>query len=291
MIIVSLKGGLGNQMFQYAAGRRLANKHNTNLKLDISWFDKQQAPDSPSIREFELDCFKLKPVFAKRFDLARIQMPPNNFKRRVIRKLFGPIEVFREADTADFLPEVLNAPNNSYLEGYWQSDEYFKDITNIIREDFTFRGDFSEKSQEIVKLIVKVNSVSLHVRRGDYVTHAQFTEVHGMTNLEYYDKAVKELLKKVKDPHFFIFSDDPEWCKKNIKLDYPVTYVDHNKKGADDMRLMSLCKHNIIANSTFSWWGAWLNINKGKVVIAPKRWFNDPSMSIEKRWPESWIKI
>lgn len=292
MIIVTLKGGLGNQMFQYAAGRRLAKKHGTILKIDISWYGKHQSPDSPALREYELDCFSFKPNIASRTDLARIVIPPHNLKRYAVRKLLKPITLYRESETADFYPEVLLAEDNSYLEGFWQSEEYFKDIANTIKKDFTFKPPLNRKNAELAELIKNSNSISLHVRRGDYVSHQELAAMHGLKNiLDYYDKAVNIIENNVKDPHFFVISDDPIWCKKNIKLNHPTTYIDNNKKGFEDMRLMSMCKHNIIANSSFSWWAAWLNGNKKKIVIAPKRWFNDPKMSTKNRLPESWIKL
>lgn len=292
MIIVPLKGGLGNQMFQYAAGRRLAEKHDTTLKLDLSFYTKHQAADAPALREYELDCFAFTPSIAKHTDLARIDMPPHNLKRRTIRKLAGPIKLYRESETADFYPAVLKAPNNSYLDGFWQSESYFKDSSATIRKDFAFVPPLTGKNKTIAEQITSVPvAISLHVRRGDYASHAAFTEMHGLTGLEYYKQAIARITKKVKNPHFFVISDEPEWCKKNIKTGFPTTYIDHNKKGFEDMRLMSLCDHHIIANSSFSWWGAWLNPKKNKLVYAPTRWFNDPKMSTEKRLPESWIKL
>jgi hypothetical protein len=291
MIIVTLRGGLGNQMFQYAAGKRLAGKHNTTLKIDKSWYAEVQSADAPALREYELDCFALKPVFTKRTDLARIAIPPHSLKRRLIRKLAGSITLYRESETADFFPEVLTAPDNSYLDGYWQSEEYFKDSGLIVRKEFSFITALVGKNLELSQEIQNTNSISLHIRRGDYASHPAFAAMHGMANLDYYHTAVAQITKKIKNPHFFIISDDPDWCKKNLRLQFPATYIGHNQKGFEDMRLMSLCAHNIIANSSFSWWGAWLNANPNKIVIAPKRWFNDPSMSTEKRLPESWIKL
>lgn len=291
MVIVTLKGGLGNQMFQYAAGLRLAKRHGTKLKIDMSWYSKHQSPDSPALREYELDCFSFKPSFASRADLARIDTPPHSLKRRAYRKVAGPIKLFREAETADFFPEVLRAPNNSCLEGFWQSEEYFKDIEKFVRKDFTFSSPLNGKNRAIAEEIKKAMSVSLHVRRGDYVSHPDLAAMHGMANLDYYKAAIKRLAAKIPDPHFFIISDDPEWCKKNIKLDFQTTYIDHNTRGFEDMRLMSLCKHHIIANSSFSWWGAWLDSKPDALVYAPKKWFNDPKMSTEKRFPKSWITL
>ncbi|HSX17898.1 MAG TPA: alpha-1,2-fucosyltransferase [Candidatus Saccharimonadales bacterium] len=291
MIIVRLWGGLGNQMFEYAAGKRLAVHHNTKLKLDLNWYSKHQSPDAPAVRWYELDCFSLKPLFATRADLARINVPPHTWKRQLYRKLVHHVHLYRESETADFYPEVLQASNDSYLEGFWQSEDYFKDAEQSIRKDFTFKNHLNGKNLELAQQISKVNAVSLHVRRGDMASNEEINKMHGLASLDYYKAAIKNIQTKVRSTEFFVFSDDPRWCKQNLKINAPTVYVDHNKRGADDMRLMSLCRHHIIANSSFSWWGAWLNPSRDKLVIAPERWFNDPKMNSQHIVPKGWIKL
>jgi hypothetical protein len=291
MIITKLYGGLGNQMFQYAAGRRLAAVHDTQLKMDRSWFNADQGPNPPAIREYELECFVLAQNFTSTKDLARIDLPGRSLQGKLYRKVAGPIKLFRESETAEFYPEVLKAPNDSCLDGYWQTEKYFADKAELIRTDFNFKAKASGKNLELARQISSVNSVSLHVRRGDYASNPQTKAFHGLTSLQYYQTTVEKISKQVDSPHFFVFSDDPDWTKKNIKIAAPTTYIGHNKKGFEDLRLMSLCKHHIIANSSFSWWGAWLNPSPDKIVYAPRVWFANSKIDIKDRLPSSWIKI
>ena len=280
-------------MFQYATAKRLADHHSTSLKIDKSWFTKFQNPKAPAVRTYELDCFTLKPNFATRLDLARISIPPYSWKRQIIRKALGTLSPFYGLEDTHmaFQPAILSAPSNAYLEGFWISQDYFIDDEQRIRKDFIFKDQLLGKNLSIAKHIKENNSVSLHVRRGDYASHATINYIHGLTDLEYYHTAIKKIQSKVKDAHFFIFSDDPDWCKKNLKLSSAATYIDHEHKSYEGMHLMSLCQHHIIANSTYSWWGAWLNPSKDKLVIAPKKWFNDPKMNSKNVIPKTWIKI
>ena len=178
----------------------------------------------------------------------------------------------------------------NYYIGYWQSEKFFKDISDEIRKDFSFPKFTSEKNLEILKLIKSYNSVSIHIRRGDYLQNRGF---NGLAPLEYYQKAIEYIKNKIENPHFFIFSNDIEWCRKNLSIENSY-YIDWNRgeESYRDMQLMSLCKHNIIPNSTFSWWGAWLNKNPNKIVIAPEKWFNDcVNIDYSNIVPETWIKI
>jgi hypothetical protein len=192
-----------------------------------------------------------------------------------------------------FDPSMLEAKGNIYLEGYWQSEKYFVAIRDILLREFAFKYEQDAKSRDITKQIQKTESVSLHIRRGDYVHDPLTNQVHGLCSLEYYQKAVSYITQKIPNCHFYIFSDDHSWVSENFKLDYPFTLVDHNdaSRNYEDLRLMSLCRHNIIANSSFSWWGAWLNTNHEKIVCAPKKWFNEPTLDTKDLIPESWVKI
>ena len=192
-----------------------------------------------------------------------------------------------------FYSIVLKAKDNVYIEGYWQSEKYFKDIEAVIRREFTVKNELQGKNKEVAQQILDTLSVAIHIRRGDYISNPLTAKLHNTCSLEYYQQAINIFVGKVKDPHFFIFSDDPAWLQKNMVLQYPITHVNHNKadKDCEDLRLMSMCKHNIIANSSFSWWGAWLNNNPDKIVVAPKKWFNDDSYNTKDLLPESWIKI
>ena len=180
-----------------------------------------------------------------------------------------------------------------YIEGYWQTEKYFKNIEHTIKKDFTFKTKPDKNNQSLLNQIKNCNAVAIHVRRGDYVKNPVANRILGVCNLDYYNKCINLIIRKINNPHFFIFSDDPKWTINNLNIDFPATYVSHNgsDKGYEDLRLMSNCKHQIIANSSFSWWGAWLNNNPNKVVMAPKKWFNDLSINTEDLIPESWVKI
>lgn len=289
MIIVKLSGGLGNQLFQYAAAKRLASIHNTELKLDITEFG------SDKLRSFELDHFNIQQNFADDKDM-RMFRERNKFKKikLFISNYFNKNKmIFVEERHFYFMDSILNSPDNVYLDGYWQSEKYFADITNIIRSDFTIKKPLEGINLEMAKKIKSVSSaISLHVRRGDYVSNLETNKYHGTCGLDYYHHAVSLLREKYDGAHFFVFSDDSQWVKQNLKLSAPVTFVHNSAETAyEDMRLMSMCKHNIIANSSFSWWGAWLNDNPDKMVVAPRKWFNKREINTDDLIPDSWVKI
>jgi hypothetical protein len=291
MIITQLNGGLGNQMFQYAVGRNLAFRHNTQLKLDLSQFE------SNHLRKYNLYPFNIAENFASQTDLNRVnkpllwklQHPLKNFKCLMDRE--KPIIYIKEKHF-NFDPAILNLPDNVYLQGYWQSEQYFKKIGNLIRQEFSFKTVLSPIHQEIRERIAQCNSVSIHVRRGDYIANKVTNEIHGVCTTKYYQRAIKKITQLINNPHFFIFSDDPIWVKENIAIDNPSCCVSHiGSKNHEDLYLMSHCKHHIIANSSFSWWGAWLCTNPKKMIIAPEKWFNTPIISTGDIIPESWIRL
>ena len=295
MVIVKLMGGLGNQMFQYAAARRLAHFNNTNLKIDLSWFDNICKVDSS--REYALDEFEIQENFASREEIEALTVKTQGFVERLIIKAIG-----RKLGTAPsyirekyfhFDPDILYLDDGVYLDGYWQSEKYFKDIETIIRQEFTIKSEMNAKSLAIKKHIKSTNSVSLHIRRGDYISNPHTNKFHGSCNVKYYFRCIENLTLRLKHPHFFIFGDDPEWTRANLKLPYPTTFVDHNppEKGYEDLKLMSRCKYHIIANSSFSWWGAWLNPDPDKIVITPDRWFNKEDVDTTDLLPENWIRL
>jgi hypothetical protein len=294
MIITQLNGGLGNQMFQYAAGRSLAAHHNTELKLDISQFSrvKENTP-----RQYYLSSFRIKETFTSREDLHRVRTSSsrlNNLYTGVYCALTGkPPVQYKKEPHFHFDPGFLTLPDNVYLDGYWQSEKYFQSIENVIKSEFTLKEDPDPPNTLMSEKILGSNAVSIHIRRGDYVTNPVTFVYHGVCTLEYYHRAINCITQKISDPHFYIFSDDPLWVKQNLEVNYPHTYVTHNQDLKDymDLWLMSLCQHHIIANSSFSWWGAWLCSNPGKIVIAPKRWFSKPDINTQDLIPESWNKL
>lgn len=289
MIVVQLLGGLGNQLFQYAIGRRLAYELSVPLKLDVSAFANDR------LRQYQLGQFNVLEDFATAKDIwyfsgiglsARIL---NALERRV-GVSFRRLRVIRENNN---LMDISTIGSSLYLEGYWQHESYFKSAESLIRQDFTFKFPQDETNQKMQNLIQGVNAVSVHIRRGDYVSNPVAQSVHGVLSLDYYHKAIKEIESQVNDPHFFIFSDDPQWVREHLQIAHPTTYVDHNNGRADheDLRLLSLCQHHIIANSTFSWWGAWLSDHPQKLVYAPAKWFNQASLQNINILPSSWHRI
>jgi hypothetical protein len=291
MIIVKLIGGLGNQLFQYALGRHLAHIHKTELKLDVTGFEAYK------LHSYGLGKFNIVENFATKEEIKRfIKYRKKNGRIWFLyNRLIADKSMYVQERQFNFDPSVLRSKNSAYIDGFWQTEKYFKAIEEIIRKEFTLKTKISDYSAQIASCINNANSVSIHIRRGDYASDEKTNKYHGLCSLDYYHEAIKEIAKKIDKPHFFIFSDEPEWAKKNLILDFPATYVDGNKsdKNYEDLYLMSLCKHQIIANSSFSWWGAWLNQNKNKIVFAPKKWFSYTKTSVNTNdiIPDSWIKI
>ncbi|VAX34856.1 Alpha-1,2-fucosyltransferase [hydrothermal vent metagenome] len=295
MIISKLMGGLGNQMFQYAAGRSLAHKHGVDLKLDISYFQSCQ------LRKYALEVFNIGSSFATQEEIEALTTRKvgiaeriyNRIRRRPARPPASYIDqTCRIEPHVLFDSEILNLSDNIYLDGYWQSEKYFIDIESIIRREFAINIPLNEDINEIAKEIASCESVNIHIRRSDYVSNKHTNQYHGVCSLDYYYQCIEQLVKIIKKPYFFIFSDDPQWVRDNLKTSYPFKIIEGNlDKGYEDLRLMSLCRHHIIANSSFSWWGAWLNPQKDKIVFVPKQWFAQEDLNINDIVPDSWTKI
>lgn len=271
MYIIRIKSGLGNQMFQYALYKKL-EKYNSKLDIYTSY---EMNPNQHNGYELE-NVFKLQPNIANREEINRLSDNNNSLLSRIRRKYWKIKKTHINEKTEFKYDENIFKNKNVYLDGYWQSIEYFKDIEVELRNDFKFKYELDSKNKEILDKIKNSNSVSIHIRRGDYISERYINVFGNIATNEYYLKAIEIINKKVDNPTFYIFSNDIEWVKENLKIDGIVEYIDINS-GRDsykDMQLMSNCKHNIIANSSFSWWGAWLNNNKNKLIIAPKKWIN-----------------
>ncbi|MFO0955413.1 MAG: alpha-1,2-fucosyltransferase [Candidatus Saccharibacteria bacterium] len=272
-------GGLGNQMFQYAAARSLAVRRGTSVCLDLSWFSSG-FDENTTPRSYELDCFNL--------DRQTVKLDKNSFASRL------GVNFSRQYTEPHFHYDknFSNLPKRSILEGYFQSEKYFHEVRDMLLADFEWQHDPLGKNKSLVRNISENNrSVAIHVRRGDYVSNASAADFHGLTDKAYYTSAVKKIMKIIPDANLYVFSDDPSWCRKNLKFSQKTIYISHNKTGSEDMRLMKLCRHNIIANSSFSWWGAWLNQNPNKIVIAPKKWFLHSESNTKDVIPNKWIQI
>ncbi len=292
MIITNLIGGLGNQMFQYAAGRSLALSRKTEFRLDVSDFSDYRLHQG-----FELQrVFNCPAQIATMSDVRDIlgwQASP--IMRRLLAK--PALSMFRRRGFVvepyfNYWRLINDVPADGYLTGYWQSERYFCDVAQTIRADFTFKNSQSPRNAEFAEQIGSGNAISLHVRRGDYVKNPKTTATHGLCSLEYYQSAIQYLTDRVERPSFYIFSDDPAWVRESMKIEHPSVYVDHNHgaESYNDMRLMSMCKHHIIANSSFSWWGAWLNPNPDKIVVAPRKWFANNN-DVPDLFPSGWVTL
>lgn len=292
MVIGNILGGLGNQMFQYAAGRALALRRNAILRLDISGFLSYRLHHG-----FELQrVFACPAEIASSLDVDRLLGWQSPFLVRRLMARPGLAAFRREAFVVEphfhYWPEINNVPQDCYLVGYWQSEKYFQDMVSKIREDFTFRTPMSSRNERVAEKMARGNTVSLHVRRGDYAGNPKTKATHGLCSLEYYQAAIQYVFERVEQPHFFIVSDDMAWVKDNIKLDFSCEFIDHNEgaESYNDMRLMSLCQHHIIANSSFSWWGAWLGSRPDKIVVAPNKWFANDNIT-QDLYPQGWVKL
>lgn len=289
MVVTKLIGGLGNQMFQYAVARRLAYFAGVQVKLDISGFREY------TLRSFALNHFNIKADIAQDDEIDQLRRREGKicgalkrcFGRRAARNPVVKEKSFR------FDPTILNLKPNVYLEGYWQSDRYFKDIRKVVQDDLRVITTPDETNRRIVEEISGVEAVSVHVRRGDYISNPATNAYHGVCSLDYYRKATATLASAVPNAHFFVFSDDPQWARDHFRFGLPMSYVTHNgpEQHYEDFRLMSMCRHHIIANSSFSWWAAWLSDNYAKTVIAPETWFKRKEIDTSDLMPEDWIRL
>ena len=278
-IIVEISGGLGNQLFQFSAGRSLSLKHNCNLILDISWFQNK------TNRTFELNNFKLNNYKI----INESDTFLNRFKKKLLlKKNFIP--TFKETQF-HYMKEFDSIQPPCFLKGHWQSILYFKNFQNEIVQELIPNIKFNNDHTNDIKEVNSRESICVHIRRGDYIKSQKTNNYHGTCPISYYKKAVTIITQTCKNPHFYIFSDDLSWVKKEIKLEFPTTYVDNNESTLFDFNLMRNCKYFIIANSTFSWWAAWLSKHDKKIIIAPHNWFNIKNINCKDLIPKNWITI
>lgn len=286
-MIVRIIGGLGNQMFQYAYAKALQQR-GYEVKIDISVFETYKLHGGYHLDKYDID---LKSSTKEK----NVKFYSNSLFYKLLRKLgINNSKIIKEKSLL-FDKSLLEIEDGHYVDGYFQSEEYFKNIRDILLNQFVLKDEISSYTKETSQIISEIkNSVSLHVRRGDYVSNQKALKVHGLCDMNYYKKAIHSLSDRLSDMTYFIFSDDMQWVKENLKIENAI-YIDTKEKRVphEDIYLMSLCSHNIIANSSFSWWGAWLNKNEEKIVIAPKRWFADDEMQKQSKdiVCESWIRI
>jgi hypothetical protein len=276
-------GGLGNQMLQYAIGRNLTIKKNLeHLWIDLSWYHNTK--NDPFFREFELNKLNTKYKTLDHKNVIWKLRFTNHFKSVNPFKYTDVIE----KEYALFDPTILESGNNILLQGFFPSYKYFSDIKETLQTELVPKQKMNSANLGALDKIKSVNSVSVHFRRGDYA----LTGVHGILDKSYYERALIYLSKKFENIELFIFSDEPEWVAQNMYFEFPYHIMDFNKGDSNyfDLELMKNCKHNIIANSTFSWWAAWLNPNSEKIVVAPKHWLN-VDINKMQNIPEGWMLV
>jgi hypothetical protein len=287
VIVVRLMGGMGNQLFQFAAGRRLASRHGSELLLDLGWF-RHEGKSVATPRSFQLGGFE---VAAGLTELQPRVLAGWERKRRWSLSSRRRLEVIRQRDSDAALDErVLGAPDDVLLLGYWQSEKYFVDAADVVRRELRFPDEPDERYAHVDEIARNPSAVAVHVRRGDYVAHPETSAVHGALGRDYYRRALELVAARVEDSQFLAFSDEPEWVERELAPEFRLMVV----TGGDahqELRLMSRCTHHVIANSSFSWWGAWLGEQNDSVVVAPARWFSDPGVDTSSVIPERWVRL
>ncbi len=296
MIIVKLQGGLGNQMFQYAAGKYLAQKHNVELKLDLKFLLDRSLRKNFVFRDYDLDIFgicKEKYQTNINVDFGRYRRL-SRIKYYLASKINSNLPKYVRESPYSFDESFFQIPDHSYLEGYWQSCRYFEEIASQIRSDFQILHEFSEIGVHLLSHIRSTNAVCVNVRRADFVNINKANLHHGFCDLNYFKSSIDTIKSLIENPTFFIFSDDIAWCVEKFKFLDNVTIVTHEyagRKFSQYLNLMTNCKHFIIPNSTFGWWAAWLGGNSGKIVIAPSKWYMNKKMDTRELLPKSWLRV
>ena len=289
-VVARIEGGLGNQLFQYAAARSLADRLGCELALDLRGLEVN------GDRPFQLDHYCTRASIADSILLDQLPSPRASRKGRLLSRLSPLLPAYcrypafwPRSFAFDSRLERLSYP--VYLIGYWQSERYFSWNRDRILQDISLRQP--DPQAPFLQKILGVPSAALHIRRGDYVSNAAASQFHGLCDMRYYQRAVLELKSHVPDIEIFVFSDDHQWVRENLQLDAPVHYVDIY--GADqghlDLELMRRCRHHIIANSSFSWWGAWLCQQPQQMVYAPARWFADSGVDTSDVIPAAWVRM
>lgn len=288
MIITKLKGGLGNQMFQYAIGLAVATRYRETLKVDATGYDDPRYVHANTPRTYRLFAFNLSGGVATKEEVEKYRNPfgiiskiLRAFEQRILRKNY-----------VDYSPSFFKK-KHSYIEGYFQSEKNFLEVIDRIRKEFTLKKEFeSELFLKEKNNINKEKSISVHIRRGDYAEDEKTKNHHGGCSSEYYKQAMDLVSSRVASPVFYFFSDDIQWVKKEFGERENFVFVsDERLEDYEELMLMSYCAHHIIANSSFSWWGAWLNPNPHKIVVAPKKWVNIEPNPQPNVIPDKWVSI
>jgi hypothetical protein len=285
MIITRIIGGLGNQLFQYAAGAALADSLGTSLKLDLS------AYGHPGERNFDLQKLEIPFEAAKEEEISPFQ-DFSMLKRAFVRLRPPHLRGLYKEPHFQHDPHFLHAPDGTYLKGYWQSWKYVEPIASLLRKYYRVRTPYIEKVGALEKRMRGNISISVHIRRGDFTNPAAI-DYNGVLPASYYNQALAMIREKFPKAEIFFFSDDINWVRSNLQTDLPHTFVSGvlSNTSLEDFHLMQQCKHQVIANSSFSWWAAWLNPNQEKTIIAPRQWFAAKRLDTRDLIPTNWIRI
>jgi len=295
MIAVQLKGGLGNQLFQYALGRTLALRHGTELLFDTSLLYNRVPEKTKTFRKYGLGLFEppARIATAKDFPQYSGRLSTRNRFTRGLHLLNLRAHGLRYVlqRKFEFDPGVLASPDNSYLDGYWQTEKYFSAVAPQIRADLVFRHTLGPEARRMHDQMQSTTAVCVHIRRGDYL---EILSQLGVVGSDYIQAGIKLLAERFAGLHFYVFTNDPKWCIENLKIAPPHTFITAENAGNNEhehMMLMRSCRHFIIANSTYSWWAAWLSPHADKVVIGPKQWASDPNKNTSDVLPEDWLRL
>jgi hypothetical protein len=295
MINVLLTGGLGNQLFQYAFGRALAERNRTALVLHTAYLEsKLPFKKWATPMRYELGVFHIN-AQVKQNIFSAAWLYPFAKAEYLLRDSIHAARytVLQETDHA-FHADYLQAGDNVYVKGNFQSEKYFADIAPLLRQELVFASPLTGQNAVLQQQIRQSAAVALHIRRGDYISLAQNAGKFAQVPLSYYQEAMQYIAARISHPEFYVFSDDIPWAKAHLPTGYQLHFVSHNQTPETsyiDMQLMAACQHQIIANSTFSWWGAWLNAHPQKMVLAPKLWFADNRINSADILPSEWIKL
>ncbi len=293
MIIAQITGGLGNQMFQYAPAMALSLQKDVPLKLDLQSFKREILPELEVPRSFALTAFK-----NFNYDEASPeeieQYTSQSFFKKKTQKLLPAHKrkIYNERDYT-FDGNFFKANSSIYLKGHRQSEKYFKPFEKEIRNIYQLREDLISDVKFFGEKLTSLESLSVHIRRGDYLRLPIILDWHGVLDKSYYSSAIETVLSQYPSTQIFYFSDDVEWVDKELVGEYPGTIVSGNISNTayQDFYLMQSCKHQIVANSSFSWWAAWLNSNPHKKVIAPLKWFNNAPYNTRDLIPDNWLRL
>ena len=302
MLLVSINDGLGNQWFQYATARTISLKLNRKLFLDVDWYNNiykledRSDPNATTHRDFLLNYFNIQSRVLNRVHLnwiKRLEIRSRNSKNfKLLQDGLLNNFSYTPIDHNNYSIEFIESQPKVYLTGYWQNTDIIEEYKNILCNELNLKHPLSATNTNILKSINSTNSVAIHIRRGDYISKPNSRKVHASCSNNYYYDSIDYMQDRLTNLQYFIFSDDMTWVKDNLDFATNSTFIDNNEPEYEHLFLMSACKHQITANSTFSWWAAWLNKNTQKIIITPEHWYNDMRLNETViRIPNEWKKI